>query len=142
MSEAAPPETRFSRLIGLEADPHAEGGARATLVLAAMHKNGNGVAHGSVLHALLDTAMGIEARERRGCARIATVELSVRFLSPAADGRLVARAKAVKIGKKLVFVTGELFLGDEQGALVAIAQGTFAVIAETGPGPAESWKRT
>lgn len=135
------PVTKFTRLIGLTADPDAPGGARATLEVAAHHKNGNGVVHGSVLHALLDTAMGVEARRARKCARIATAEISVRFLAPASSGTLVARARVVKVGKRLVVVSGELWLGGEEGTLVAVAQGTFVPIAETGPGPDESWSK-
>lgn len=140
MSDA--PVTRFSRLIGLEAEPLAPGGARVTLAaIEPKHRNGNGVAHGSVLHALLDTAMGIEAREARKCARIATVEISVRFLVPVHDGPLVARGKALRVGKRLVFVEGQLRRGGDDGELVATAQGTFTVVSEQGPGPEESWRR-
>ena len=122
---------KFSQLIGLVAEPHAPGGARVTLPsVEAIHRNSNGVAHGSVLHALLDSSMGLEAREARKCKAIATVEISVRFLEPVRDGKLVARAKALRVGRRLVFCSGELWRGQEGGELVATAQGTFTVLED------------
>ena len=89
------------------------------------HRNGNGVVHGSVIHALLDTCMGIEAIKIRGNEPVATCEISVRFLAPVFEGLMVAHAKVLRTGKRLTVMEGEVRVGDE---IVAVAHGTFVPI--------------
>jgi uncharacterized protein (TIGR00369 family) len=94
--------------------------------VAERHRQANGVVHGSVVHAMLDTVMGLTAT--RATARpVATAEISIRYLEPVFDGRLSARARVVKAGKRLIVMTGEVRRGD---LLVAIGQATFTTIRD------------
>lgn len=89
------------------------------------HLNVNGVVHGSVLHALLDTAMGLVAFRHNDRQPVATAEMSVRFLRPAREGVLEARAAVVSSGKRLLVLDGRV---TRAGELVALGQATFVPI--------------
>ena len=89
------------------------------------HRQSNGVVHGSVIHALLDTAMGIACYRAAGKSPVATAEISIRYLVPVFDGRLDASARVVKAGKRLIVVEGDVHRSGER---VAIGQATFVPI--------------
>lgn len=129
MTEPPEPTTqsRFVRSIGCEFGHDADGTPWVRLEVQEMHRNSNRVVHGSVIHALLDSAMGREAYRARGKRPVATAEISVRFLAPVFDGVLEARARVLKAGKRLVFAEGQVH---HDGTLVAVGQGTFAAIGD------------
>ena len=103
------------------------GVATATLLLDDQHANPNGVVHGAVLFALVDTAMGkatmsvIDAN-----FHCASVELSMRFIRPASDGKLIAEATVVKRGRSIVHLEARVHDGDDR--LIATSSGTFAIL--------------
>lgn len=97
-----------------------------------MH-NPNGVVHGAVLFAMLDTAMGAATmsllEEGMACA---SIEVHLRFLRPVASGRLTARTTVLKGGRRVVQLDGGVH--DGSGSQVATASGSFAVIPMPQPG--------
>lgn len=99
----------------------------ATVDVSEQHHNPNGVVHGAVLFALVDTAMGKATMsvldDDRYCA---SVEVSLRFIRPAAAGTLSAEATVLKRGRNLVHLDARVHDGDER--LIATADGTFAVL--------------
>ncbi|MBI2709721.1 MAG: PaaI family thioesterase [Actinobacteria bacterium] len=101
-------------------------GTAALEVTPALH-NPNGVVHGAVLFAMVDTAMGAATMSSLdpGLA-CASIEVHLRFLRPATAGRLSAETNVVKGGRRVVQLEGRV--RDESGELVAIASGSFAVI--------------
>lgn len=117
----------LKRHLGLELDEGAPGEARALITVGDEHLNPNGVVHGAVLFAMVDTAMGKATMsvlpEGRFCA---TVDIQLRFIRPASTGVLVARVEVLKRGRAVVHLQGSVHDGDEK--LVATASGTFAVI--------------
>jgi uncharacterized protein (TIGR00369 family) len=83
----------------------------------------HGAAHVGVVMTLLDSAMRHAALSRLHAAReVVTVDLRVGFMH-AAQGRLVASAKAVGGGKSICFCEAQL--ADETGEVRAQAMGTF-----------------
>lgn len=92
-----------------------------------LHLNVNGVVHGSVIHALLDTAMGLECYRANERKPVATVELTVRYLAPVFTGRLEARAQVIKRGKRVLAVEAQVTSGDD---VVATGQATFVPIGD------------
>jgi uncharacterized protein (TIGR00369 family) len=98
----------------------------AVEITPALH-NPNGVVHGAVLFAMVDTAMGAATMssldEGLACA---SIEVHLRFLRAAAAGRLTAEVSVVKGGRRVVQLEGRV--RDESGELIATASGSFAVI--------------
>lgn len=115
------------RFLGLELDGDTPGRARGHVTIGDAHLNPNGVVHGAVLFALVDTAMGKAAMsvlpEGRFCA---SVDVQLRFIRPASEGELVAEVEVLKQGRSVVHLEGRV--RDGAGRLVATAAGTFAVI--------------
>ena len=102
-------------------------GATARIDLDERHMNPNGVAHGAVLFAMVDTAMGkaTMAVVDEGCY-CASIEVQLRFLRPGGVGLHDAVATVVKPGRTIVHLSADITGPD--GRLVATATGTFAVI--------------
>jgi uncharacterized protein (TIGR00369 family) len=100
----------------------------ATVDISAAHLNPNGVAHGAVLFALVDTAMGkstmsVIDEPGRYCA---SIEVSLRFIRPAVAGALMATATVVKRGRNIVHLDARVVGDDDR--LIATAAGTFAIL--------------
>ncbi len=118
----------LKQFLGMELTGDEPGVGIATVDLGAAHLNPNGVAHGAVLFALVDTAMGkstmsVIDEPGRYCA---SIEVSLRFIRPAVAGELTATATVVKRGRNVVHLDARVVGSDER--LVATAAGTFAIL--------------
>jgi uncharacterized protein (TIGR00369 family) len=82
-----------------------EAGFSIGLHLAPAHTNSRGLAHGGLISAIADNAMGLACALRLGGeARLVTVNLSLDFLGVAALGQWIAwDAAVVKTGRTLCF---------------------------------------
>lgn len=113
--------------LGMELSGDNPGNGTAALRLGDQHANPNGVAHGAVIFALVDTAMGKATmsvvEDGLYCA---SVELSLRFIRPASEGELIAEATVVKRGRSIVHLEARVHDGD--GRLIATSAGTFAIL--------------
>lgn len=120
-------EFPIKSFLGMSIDDVADGHASARLEVGDVHLNPNGVVHGAVLFAMVDTAMGKAVMsllpEGRFCA---TVDVQIRFISAASAGALVAHVEVLRMGRSVSHLEGRVVDGD--GRLVATAAGTFAVI--------------
>ncbi|MBT4984087.1 MAG: PaaI family thioesterase [Ilumatobacter sp.] len=121
------PSFPLQEYLGMELSSTEMGAGTATLHLDDQHANPNGVAHGAVLFALVDTAMGKATMsvidDNLYCA---SVELSLRFIRPASEGELIAEATVVKRGRSIVHLEARVHDGDDR--LVATSSGTFAIL--------------
>lgn len=117
--------------LGFEIEHATPGRAVAWLEVDERHRNPNGVVHGAVLFALVDTAMGAATMDviPDGCF-CASIEIQLRFFSAVPAGRIEARTRVVRAGKRIVHLESMVHVddGDEPAAL---ATGSFAVL---GPG--------
>jgi acyl-CoA thioesterase len=123
-----PGEFPLRRFLGMELSGDEPGVGLAHVVVGPDHLNPNGVVHGAVLFALVDTAMGkstmsVIDEPNRYCA---SIEVSLRFIRPAVDGRLTATATVLKRGRSVVHLESHVL--DDTGRLVATAAGTFAIL--------------
>ena len=123
-----PGEFPLRRFLGMELSGDEPGVGYAHVDIGPDHLNPNGVVHGAVLFALVDTAMGkstmsVIDEPGRYCA---SIEVSLRFIRPAVDGRITATASVVKRGRSVVHLDSRVVEGD--GRLVATAAGTFAIL--------------
>ncbi len=114
--------------LGMELTGDEPGVGIATVGIGAAHLNPNGVVHGAVLFALVDTAMGkstmsVIDEPGRYCA---SIEVSLRFIRPAVAGALTATATVVKRGRNVVHLDARVVDGDDR--LIATAAGTFAIL--------------
>ncbi len=104
------------------------GVAIASIDLGPEHMNPNGVVHGAVVFALVDTAMGkstMSVIDEEGVF-CASIEVSLRFIRPAASGRLTGTATVVKRGRSVVHLDARVVGDDDR--LIATGAGTFAIL--------------
>jgi acyl-CoA thioesterase len=114
-------------LLGLELEPPQDGVCLARLEADERHQNPNGVVHGAVLFAMVDTAMGGATMSVLDEGRIcASIDVHLRFLKPVFGGPLEARVEVVRAGRRVVHLEGRVRNGD--GEVVAMATGSFAVL--------------
>ena len=113
--------------VGIEERLLAPGRVACRLATRTHHQNIQGVIHGSVSMAVLDTAMGhaLDSLLEPGqfCS---TTQISIQYLRAARPGEsLEAVGSVTHRGRAVAFLEGELRNG--QGELIARAQGTWYV---------------
>ncbi len=117
----------FARLLGIELDDISNGTATLALDVREELKQNHGVVHGGVIASLIDTATAfaiitvLEPKER-----VTTVDLTISYLRPVTDGRLMATAKVVRAGRRLFVVSADVF--DKARNLTATALSTYIKI--------------
>lgn len=127
MTETAPDHSfPLQQALGMEMGGDADA-ATARVDADERHLNPNGVVHGAVLFAMVDTAMGKATMDviDEGCY-CASIEVQLRFLRPAGAGPLTAVARVVKPGRTIVHL--DATVTDAGDRLVATATGSFAVL--------------
>ncbi len=114
--------------LGMELTGDEAGIGIATLDAGPDHMNPNGVVHGAVLFALVDTAMGKATMSviDEPDTYCASIEVSLRFIRPAIAGPLTATASVLKRGRNVVHLEGRVTGPDDR--LVASAAGSFAIL--------------
>ena len=97
------------------------------LRLAKPHTNGRGFAHGGLIAALADKAMGHSCGYKmRGTYSLVTVSMAIDFISSAQIGQwLTVETEVIKTGSTLCFAQ---CLVKADGAVIARANGTFRVV--------------
>lgn len=117
----------FNRFIGFKYTRVGEGLSLVELPVRPEMTNRRGDAHGGVIAAVLDSAMGEAVRTYLTAAHagISTISFSVNYLEPA-HGSLVARGQVIRFGRSIA--TAEASVQDERGVEVARSAGTFRVI--------------
>ncbi len=114
-------------LLGMHIESPAPGRGIGGLDVEPVHLNPNGVVHGAVLFALVDTAMGAATMSVLQPGEIcASIDVHLRFVRPVSEGRLEVVTAVVHQGRRVVQLQGEIRSGDR---LVATATGAFAVLA-------------
>jgi len=114
----------YAHLLGIELDDISEGVATLGLDVRKELNQNHGVVHGGAIASLIDTAMAfaiitlLAPREK-----VTTVDLSVSYLRPLTKGRITARARVVRSGRRLFVVTADVF-GDD-GILASTALSTY-----------------
>lgn len=120
----------YWRAQGFEVTEAEPGRAVVRLPVQEHHLNTQGVAHGGVIAALVDTAVGCAVRGLRSEDEVRvqpnmTSDLHVSYLAAANGAELFAEARVTKPGRTLNFV--EVDVRDEDGRKVARAIVTCVV---------------
>ena len=113
----------FREHVALQIEPDGDGASVVAVDAGDQHLNPGGAVHGGVLATMIDVAMGTAVATTGGESPV-TVALTVTYLEPGRAGRLEARARVRKRGRRLVVVEAEVV---QDGDVVADALGTFAV---------------
>ncbi|MBV9789417.1 MAG: PaaI family thioesterase [Chloroflexi bacterium] len=126
----------FGWQLGLRYVERAPGRVTAMMEIdEALHNPGQ-VAHGGVMFTLADSAMGAATFTLlEPGQRCTTAELKLNYIAPIIKGKVTATATVISKRRRLAVVTAEV--RDEQGELVGLAQGTFAIIRGVAERPIE-----
>ena len=123
-------EGGFWEHVGITTTSAKPGEAVCRVTLDDRHRNYNGVAHGGVPSALIDSAAGVAARTLRDPEDIAerphaTADLHVSYLAGANGNELIATARVVRQGRTATFI--DVDVHDEDGRHVAKGSVTFII---------------
>jgi acyl-CoA thioesterase len=108
----------FPRMLGIEIDSIEDGRARLSVEVRKELKQLQGVMHGGAIASLIDTAVAfaiVGASEPED--RFTTVEMKINYLRPISEGRVVADARIIKDGRRIVVADCDVF--DANGKLAA-----------------------
>lgn len=108
----------FPRLLGMEIDSIEPGRARLSVEVRQELLQLQGVMHGGAIASLVDTAVAfaiISVSEPQD--RFTTVEMKVNYLSAIREGRVVADARLIRDGRRIIVADCDVF--DSQGRLAA-----------------------
>jgi uncharacterized protein (TIGR00369 family) len=123
----SPRRKGFVELLGIRETAVSPGVVRCDLDVTEAHQNIQGVTHGSVTVALLDTAMGHALSgvlaEGEFCS---TTQFSVQFLRASRPGdALAAVGRVTRRGSRIAYMEGSC--SNERGEEIARAHGTWYV---------------
>ncbi len=103
------------------------GVAEVEMDLDRIHLQAFGFTHGGAVASLIDTAAFwsafCELDESHG---ITTVDLKINYLAPCRSGKLIAKGRRIKLGKKLGL--GEASVFDREGKIIAHGTSTIIVV--------------
>lgn len=91
------------------------------------HLNSGGITHGGFIMTLMDSGLGTSVyRLLGGNTRIATIALDVKFVAASHEGNtLIGSVRIIKKTRSMVFVRGELHVGD---SVIATADGIWKIL--------------
>jgi acyl-CoA thioesterase len=112
--------------LGLRVKSLGKGRAEMKMRVGEDLTNSHGRAHGGILAAFVDSAMGVAIRTLD--IRVVTVEMNINYLAPInQDEVLVTDARVVHAGRSMIVAEAEVRKGDE---LVAKSRATFFAVKE------------
>lgn len=127
MRTSAPISPHFNRTLGIRLVRQHRDGVTVECPLRPALLNSDSVLHGGVTAAVADAAVGIAISRRfGGTQRHTTVELKLNYLLPVAGGKLVARSRLLRVGRRLCVGWVDLF--DQRKRLVAVAVVTYMLL--------------
>ena len=119
----------YAKFLGLQLGDMDEGDVSVFLDVRDELKQNQGVVHGGAVASLIDTASAfavltqIEIHER-----VTTTDLTIHYLRPITSGRMTARARVVRGGRRLFVLSVEV--RNDSEALVATAVTTYIKIGQ------------
>ena len=116
----------YVRLLGMEFLGAARGEARVALELRDELTRNEGLMHGGAVASLMDTASAFAVMSllEPGQSTV-TIDLMIHFLRPVLRGRIEARARVLRAGRRIA--TLSIDVTDETGKLTATATTTYLI---------------
>jgi acyl-CoA thioesterase len=118
----------FGRLLGMQFKVLSPGKIEYTITVTKDHLATPLSAHGGLIGAFVDAAMGTAALSAVYLENkvVSTVEYKINFLSPAyTDDELVAHGTVITQGKRILVVKCDVLCSNRQNKMIATALGTF-----------------
>ncbi|MDZ4665120.1 MAG: PaaI family thioesterase [Bacteroidota bacterium] len=118
----------FGALLGMDFKIISEGEINYFITITKDHLATPSSAHGGVISALVDAALGVCALSAvyKENKVVSTVEYKINFLSPALlNDELVAHAKVLQKGKRILITECTIMCNNREQKLIAKAMGTF-----------------
>ena len=110
----------YARLLGLELGEVDRGAVSIHLEVRDDLRQNQGVVHGGAVASLIDTAAAFAVLTQLEInEHVTTTDLTIHYLRPAGSGRLTARARIVRSGRRLFVLSVEVT--NNQQILVATA---------------------
>ena len=109
------------------------------LTVEPRHLNRSGSLQGGVIATLLDAACGyagLRTTLETEAGQAVTVMLTISYLAKTNEGELTATGTLTTAGDRLYFASGELV--DQNGRLIATAQGTFKQVRDSAGASAQN----
>ena len=128
----------YFSLISMEVKTIGWGESRLEVAVEEKHLQPFGFVHGGVYSSLVDAAafwaVYPQIDEDLG---LTTVEMKLNYLSPASEGRLIAKGKGIRLGKTLCL--GEASIENETGTLIAHGTATMMILKDLKIQGASKW---
>ncbi|MGI8786141.1 MAG: PaaI family thioesterase [Pyrinomonadaceae bacterium] len=119
--------TPYLKLLGIELVEIEKGRAVMSLEMQEKLRQPHGLLHGGATASLIDTAMALAVVSvLADDEKASTVDLTVQYLRPHTSGKITCAAKITRAGKRLLFVSAEVF--NEEEKLMATALSTYTKI--------------
>ena len=130
------PQPEFAKLLDIYPGISEDGQGSATMTVRQHHLQDSGVVQGGLIVTLADYAFFRAAKTRlKAGQRTVTVELKVNFIAPANRGELLAKARVISSGRRIIVVEGEVT--DDQQTLIARGLSTYLVVQPRDGGRAD-----
>lgn len=123
----------FFQLVGFEVLDFGPSWARCQVKVRRELENPNGFVHGGVVATLIDATITQsllmtdeyqQVRDTQGS--LSTVDLHVKYLRPARQGRLICEAKVVHLGKRIIHAHAAV--RDEEGKDIALGDASLMIV--------------
>jgi len=119
----------YVRLLGMELVGVARGEARVALEVREELTRNEGLMHGGAVASLMDTASAFAVMSLLEAGQsTVTIDLMIHFLRPVLRGRIEARARVLRAGRRIA--TLSIDTTDGAGKLTATATTTYLIQAE------------
>lgn len=117
----------FNALVGLRLVRLHKDGVTIECSMRPELQNGAGVMHGGVTATLADVAVGMALARHLGRPRSSTtVEMKINYLRPVAEGKVLARARLLRVGTNVC--VGRVDVKDGAGKVVAAALVSYMLL--------------
>jgi acyl-CoA thioesterase len=112
----------YVKLLGIQLRDISAGVATLALDVRDELKRNNGIAHGGAIASLIDTATAFATISLLGPNHPAiTIDLTINFMRPIPTGTATATARVLRMGRRTVVVSAEVFRHDGKPAATALS---------------------
>jgi uncharacterized protein (TIGR00369 family) len=122
----------YAKFLGLQLGEVRPGEVTIHLDIRDELKQNQGVVHGGAIASLIDTASAFAVLTQIDVdERVTTTDLTIHYLRPVTNGRIIATARIVRGGRRLFVLSVDVH--DDTAALIATAVTTYIKINRNPP---------